>query len=334
VVNILPRKSLAALGYLLILGCPSVARADKLEDAVRALAGRVLPMVQGNKPACVDWDNRSAISDMRSLALRSMFLLELGIQQSGPGASSGSCAINVVVDRTPTQIVLVVSIGSGEQKRVLMSEVSRSDAGTPAATRPAARLQRELLIQQGGRILDALEIEGMHGEAASLLVLTRDAVAIYQPESGSWDLKSLQALPNSTANQRAPRGELRWNAGSPDALQVLFAGESCTININQTRTVNCQPSAEPWREAALSAVSCGQGPLSLRPGTGDWSEPDHIQLVNPLLPPDQAPLAQIDLPGPVLSMAPGTLPDVFAAVVFNLSTENYEVYRITLVCGN
>jgi hypothetical protein len=45
-------------------------------------------------------------------------------------------------------------------------------------------------------------------------------------------------------------------------------------------------------------------------------------------------VAELDLPGPALSVSNGQRTRSDTAVVFNLSTGNYEVYRITLACGN
>ena len=61
--------------------------------------------------------------------------------------------------------------------------------------------------------------------------------------------------------------------------------------------------------------------------------PDRLELVNPSLPAMQAPVAELATAGPVLSISSGEALRADTAVVFNLSTGNYEVYRIALACG-
>ena len=61
--------------------------------------------------------------------------------------------------------------------------------------------------------------------------------------------------------------------------------------------------------------------------------PDRLELVNPALPPAQTPVAELATNGPVLSISSGEALRADTVVVFNLSTGNYEVYRVSLACG-
>jgi hypothetical protein len=334
VFNTRPRNLLIALQLLFMFVFPSAVHADALEDAVRALARRALPMAQAAKTVCVSWENHDAISDSRSLHLRSLFLAVLGIEQTSVGMDAGNCAIEVALNHTPTQLVLVAEIGVGEEKRVVISEIPRSETAGSAVTSSSVRLEKELLLQQREPILDALEIEGKNGETSSLLILASHGVSIFQLGTGGWKLKSSQSVARADGIQRAPRGELRLSAGSLEELQILFPGRICQMSMSQSGPVTCLSSSESWRAEVLPAPSCDGAAWGLRADSGDWSVPDRILLLNTLLPKTQTPLAGIGLPGPVLSLAPGSSPSVFAAVVFNLSTGNYEVYRVTLACGS
>jgi hypothetical protein len=61
--------------------------------------------------------------------------------------------------------------------------------------------------------------------------------------------------------------------------------------------------------------------------------PDKLEVVNSSLPQAQALVAELATPGPVLSISSGEAMRADTAVVFNLATGNYEVYRIALACG-
>ena len=55
--------------------------------------------------------------------------------------------------------------------------------------------------------------------------------------------------------------------------------------------------------------------------------------MNPSLPQTQTSIAELSMPGPVLSLSSGEALRADTAAVFNLATGNYEVYRIVLACG-
>ena len=82
------------------------------------------------------------------------------------------------------------------------------------------------------------------------------------------------------------------------------------------------------------ASPCDRGAWWLSGESEDWSVPDRLLLRNPALPKSAPPAAELDLPGPSLSISTGRHMQSDTTVVFNLSTGNYEVYRVTLACGN
>jgi len=62
--------------------------------------------------------------------------------------------------------------------------------------------------------------------------------------------------------------------------------------------------------------------------------PDRLELLNSSSPQAQGPaVTELATPGPVLSISSGEALRGDTAVVFNLATGNYEVYRIALACG-
>lgn len=79
---------------------------------------------------------------------------------------------------------------------------------------------------------------------------------------------------------------------------------------------------------------CGRSVWWLKAEQGDWSMADRLLLRNPSLPKSTPSGAELELPGPALSISTGRHMQSDTATVFNLSTGNYEVYRITLSCAN
>jgi len=316
-----------------LLSSPQQAQADALDNAVRSLARRTLPVRSADSAACVDWQNHAAVSDARSLQLRAVFLSEAGIPQSAPSAGQGNCPLKVNIERTPTEIVFVAQAVSSAEDRVFLTEVPREDAPAAASSGAPVQMEKELLLQQTARILDAVELKDQAGDGSSLVVLTRDAVSFYRSEAGDWDLTRSQPLPGGGELQRDPRGELQIIPGAAEALQIILPGRICGTRISSNAPISCQAHEESWRGEALP-ISCDGVAESLGSDGGDWSQPDRILLMNPLLPRTQTPLAGVSVPGPVLSLAAGNTANVFTATVFNLAAGNYEVYRVTLGCRN
>jgi hypothetical protein len=72
-------------------------------------------------------------------------------------------------------------------------------------------------------------------------------------------------------------------------------------------------------------------------GKGDYTQTDRITLAGAPgagAAADRTPGGSADMPGPVLDISVAENAKAAAAVVKNLSTGNYEVYRITAVCSN
>lgn len=319
---------------LLLLSSPAATRADSFDAAVRDLVHRVVPMLTATRVACVSWENRQAISDARSLQLRTLFLAELGVTKATPAENGANCGLQVAISKTPTEIVFVAQLDSGERKRIFFSEAPRADSGT-AASSTFVQMEKQLLVRQSGMILDALEIPGRGGEGAVLAVLGREALSLYSPDAGLWIATSTQPLPRSKENQRAPRGELRWNADPSGTLQIALPGMICLKNLNDDSVpLACQAATDDWRSGAAAVADCEAGSWNLQTGSGDWSETDRILLMNSGLPRTQTPIAATSLPGPVISLSPGIAPHTYITSAFNLSTGNYEVYRVTVSCRN
>jgi hypothetical protein len=316
-----------------LLSHPAAAFADSFDGAVRNLVRSVIPMVTSTRIACVSWENREAVSDARSLQLRALFLNELGLAKVTPVDGSANCALQVVISKTPTDIVFIAQLNSGERKRVLFSEAARADSAA-AGSSASIQLEKQLLVQQSAFILDALEIPGRNGVAGLLAVLTRDAVSLYSSDGNLWIATTSQPLPRTKETQRSPRGELRWISDGPDTIQIVLPGKVCRMNLSTSGPLTCQGATDAWRHGPATVPDCDGGTWDLRTDSGDWSQPDRILLTNPALPRTQTPLAWTSLPGPVISLAPGAAPNAYTATVSNLSTGNYEVYRVTVSCRN
>jgi hypothetical protein len=309
------------------------ARDDFAEHHVRELAHRVSAELPRYKMNCVNWNNHEAVSEARSQQLKSAFVEELQNRQGDSSSPSTNCSVRVFLERTPAEIVITADVENGGDTQHFFAAVPRAGMPAESAAAPTPRLEKELLWQQSERIIDAIFVHGETGTANRLVVLQRDALLVYEKQAGVWKPVLTKPMEDTAITQRAPRGELYFSIEQPDRLKIVFAGKSCQASLNDASLLVCQQSAESARTGMLLASACDARVWWLRGDGGDMTATDRLELTNPSLPPTQAPIAEIATPGPVVSISSGEAVRADTAVVFNLATGNYEIYRIALACG-
>ena len=283
--------------------------------------------------SCVNWTNHEAFSEARSQQLKSAFVEELQGKQSDSQAPANNCSVSVFLERTPTQIVVTAGMENGGSNQYFFATIPRAEIPAETGSSSTPRLEKEILWQQSERILDALFLRGGNDTSDRLLILSKEALITYEKQSGAWKATYSKPLAEAAVTQRAPRGELYFSLDQPDRLKIVLTGKSCQTTLSDASPLNCQQNSDVWRTGMLLASSCDSGVWWLRSDGDDMTVPDHLELVSPSLPQSQTPIAEISMPGPVLSISSGEALRADTAVVFNLATGNYEVYRIVLACG-
>ncbi len=283
---------------------------------------------------CVNWNNHEAVSEAHSQQLKSAFVEEAQGKQGDSPAATTNCAVSVFLERTPAQIVVTADVENGAGKQYMFAAIPRAEIPGESSTSSTPRLEKEMLWQQGDRILDALFVRGENGASDRLVVLQKDVLNVYEKQAGGWKLVQTKSLGEAAVTQRAPRGELSFSPDQPERLKLVLAGKSCQTTVSDASPLNCQQSAESARAGMLLASTCDSRVWWLRSGGGDATMPDRLELLNSSSPQAQGPaVTELATPGPVLSISSGEALRGDTAVVFNLATGNYEVYRIALACG-
>ena len=75
--------------------------------------------------------------------------------------------------------------------------------------------------------------------------------------------------------------------------------------------------------------NCGVTNPMLATGTGDYTQPDSVQVFANR----ESISNQLTFPGPVLRFSQGPDTEFATAIVHNLKDGNYEVYRLSISCG-
>jgi hypothetical protein len=354
-----PRMVLANLRYflgiwMLLSGC-GVCVAQTPEEAVRGLARRIAEMRELPEKVSLEWVNISSLPEAESIVLRAVFVKELG-RRVVTAEEPAIAALQVSVRETPTNFLLVARMLMNGGEQVRMAELPRVGFLPVMATGSGLRLAKQLLWQQPETILDAGELSGTPGSSPNICLLRPDAVAIYReaderlseiqelPFPGykyvSRDLRgelhpskdgaTAVALPGLNCVVRGPAAEgERWTMSCVAGNGVK--GNASSVTTSSTAGTKRGSDVEPQQVATLRSNCDGNGWRLLSAGS-DWTQPDRLLLVNAESKREES-VASLDFAGPLRRLAGGEDGKSALAVVFNLTSGSYEVYRITMVCG-
>lgn len=319
---------------LLFVCTPLSCRADSLDDAARALARKIAAVPQRESRFFLSWQNHSSIAEDHSEALKSSFSDELRGAVLVERLEAGSHVLQISIEETPAFYVLIASVPTAAGEAIRMSRFARAELPSAKISGVQHRLLKELIWQQQEPILDAVELGEDTHKPGSLLILNRDGLSLYRREEDRWELQDSKRIQVSEKTMRALRGEIRISIGVQKQDSIVLPDQICDVAIAEKIDLNCRGGSQPWREGMSLGSSCDRGLWWLKAQSGDWSAPDRILLRDPSLPKSAPPGSELEVPGPSLSVSRGRHLESNTAVVFNLSTGNYEVYRITLACAN
>lgn len=326
------------LGFALLL-VPPVLRADSLGDAAHELAMKVC--AAGRKqPVRVHWLGSPESPGNLSDANKRLFLVQLSACGIEAIDSPDAPAMNVAIRITPSNVLLIAEApdAAGVQQ-IHVIEIPRASLEVPRETSPAPQLQRELLWQQEKPIQSAVEWQDQGTQERYLFFLSETQLLRSRFENGSWKIMDATELPAGDHRSRIEDGRFVY-IPSRGKLALVFHNKLCDFDPVGSVSLSCSTGDYEAKIAGISS-SCDESLLLLRTGRGDYTERDRITLGDPSLPdreaavsPNERYSSSLEMPGPVLRLSVGENSKAAFAVVKNLSTGNYEVYRITSVCSN
>lgn len=305
------------------------ADSNSLDDAAHQLADRIVAIPNLHGPLRLQFHtdaNLAADPSWQDTLRQELEKRHLNITEE-PSA----LLLKVGAIETPTQIVLTASARVGDRDDVRIIAVTRAAFTAPALAVAPVRISRQLVYESSDRILDASAL-GSAAEAglAVLLYRSADLVALRLDSSGVVKQSVSLAAANLHAS-RDPRGDLTDKGAT---AEVLLPGKLCEFTWITGDEPRCRAKKTEWRGATVLTSPCDATNWKLEARGDDWSSPDLLQIV-----PDAATRAGSaalfnEFPGPILSINGALDPGSALIVARNLRTGNYEVYKITLVCGN
>jgi hypothetical protein len=323
--------------FLLFLVAP-VLRAESLEDAAHDLAMKVCASAR-KQPVRVHWQETAESPGYLSESGRKVFLEQISACGMALSENSDAPALTVVIRVTATRALLIADVtdAAGGQQ-IYMVEFPRASLYVARGTSPTPQLRRELLWQQEKPIQSAVEWQDQATEERFLFLLSDGLFIRCRFENGAWRVMDSTELP--AVSQWRPRlGEGFFAYSQPkEKLEFVLHNILCDFNANGRVSFSCSETGFGGKVVDLSS-SCEASPRYLSTGKGDYTQPDRITLTRPVgegaaASQEESYAGSVDMPGPVLDISVTEHPKAAFAVVKNLSTGDYEVYRITAVCGN
>jgi hypothetical protein len=322
------------LAWLLLATQPSAAQSISqgsvsLEDALQQLVERIasipnlrgpyrLEILQNFAPESVK-DTQESLR--KELELRHLLLAD----------DAATPVLHVGISQTPTQIVLSASARVGEKDEVRLLTIVRASFRSSSLPVAPVRLEKQLVYQTPERLLDASSLWDGAPASMALLVDREGELAVLRIDSVGATQQTILVSAAGSQLSRDPRGELALQA---DAGAVLLPGKTCQFTWAAPADSKCHAAKFTARAKTVLSPSCDPGGWKLEADGSDWTTPDMLQAVpeNAMQKGSAAILS--DFPGPIVSINGEQNPSSALVVTRNLRTGNYEVYKVTLACGN
>lgn len=314
-------------------------QSQTLEDCVEKLARKVLATPHEHRVSLV-WANRAGISESRAESLRVLFVARLEAAQVHFAQGEAAPALRVAIEQTPSQIVFTATVPAEGTTNTVMEQAPRAQVGLEGRSAPAVRLEKELLWQQEVKILSAAlsgspaanQTDGERGR--KMFVLTEDALVVYEREPETWKELGTKPLPVRQP-PRGARGQVLFAEDNDRQVLLLLPGRRCDADWTGDAAMICAAAKNEWRSGRLLVQpACGTQTYWLKSDSTDWTSEDRLQILPAGAANESKAVAEIAVPGPVISVSAGNDAGSAAVVARNLSTGNYEVYRVALACGN
>jgi hypothetical protein len=270
-------------------------------------------------------------------------LQERGVRFSPSG---GAIAVVVTLSENFKGLVWTGEIRQGENVHVTLTTGAESSETRPLSEAMSVTIHRDKFWEGREHILDALEVAGIGGEPWVVLLLW-DKLLVQEP-SGRIEI----TFP-PPAN-RDPVGKLGQGENGK-AILFLIPPRMCSTDENMRRLIACLPmegnEATPASSIPFLIDSAPPGPMPSGKGIGlaigpictgdeklalvtdgsDQMQTDSLQVFRIGSGGPVAVSSELEFAGPILELHSAALGP--RAVVRNLTTGNYEAYRLSISCG-
>lgn len=308
-----------------------------IEETARRLAERVAAIPGLHGPLRLEWNVDEKWPEGESRQWKETLADELENRSLKLTEDAAAPALAVYAEETPTQVVLTAKTSVAEREEIRMVAVARESL--PPAEQPVApvRLERQMIYESPDRILDASSLwNGEEAGLALLLYKNFEVVALRVDAKGALQ----QSVPLNAAAlkpSRDPRAEMMPHG---TMVSVQLAGKACDFSWDSPGEVKCRadksaaPAKSVWRGDTLLTSPCDGSSWKVMSSGSEPTGRDTLQVVPDGALRESTAAVTSEFFGPILSTNGEQNPGSALVVARNLRTGNYEVYKITLACGD
>jgi hypothetical protein len=309
---------------------PSTPADASLDVAVLQLAERVATIPNLRGPLRIQFFQDPGFQIETGKDWQESFRKELENHHLTVTEDPAATFLCIGVAETPTQLILSAATRVSEKDEVRFLALPRSCFRATSLPVAPIRIERQLVYQTSDRLLDASSLRNGSEGGMALLSLHNSELSVLRVDSTG---QVTQVIPHVAAIglSRDLRGELTLHG---DDVTVLLSSKACDFNWAAFSEAKCVAAKTIWRNPTVLTPSCDAGGWRLLADGPDWSTPDSLQVVPDGLLRQESVTLLSDFPGPILSINGEQNPTGALVVTKNLRTRDYEVYKITLVCGN
>ncbi len=332
------------------IGIPGSASCATLEDSAREFAQKIAAALVSKENVSYEIRNVSSLQPVEVARIEQAFKTELKDRGANLASGAGPITIEVTLSENFKNLVWTGEIHQGNAPLVILLEVSRPSENRALIPVMPVSIHGEKFWEGPERILDAGEISDGAGKSWLVLLLS-GGLRILDRQTGV--TTATEIISNQKAS-RDPWGNLGF-AKSGNEFGLFLSPHFCTMNL-QTHNLNgCSPGDEsagiaPGKfpilidlsppgpplagkgtEIVMGVPVCGGASQLLATGSRDYTQSDSLQLFDLKSGIAVPASTELNFPGPVTALHAAS--ETPRAVVKNLSTGNYEAYRLSFSCA-
>jgi hypothetical protein len=302
-----------------------------LDDGLHQLADRIVAIPNFHGPVRLEFFHDANFENDSAKEWQDSFRQDLESRHVSLTDDPAAALLRIGVAETPTQVVLSAAARIADKDEVRLVTFPRATFRVASLPVAPVRLEKQLVYQSSDRILDVSSLGS--GDSSSLVVLTyqNGGLDVLRVDSSGAMQQSVSLTSAGPLLSRDPRAEISVQS---DANSVILPAKSCQFTWASPADAKCHPAKLAWRESTVLTPSCGAGGWKLLTDGSDWTTGDLLQVVPESSRQKGSAAVGSDFPGPILSINGDQNPSSALVVTRNLRTGNYEVYKITLACGN
>jgi len=314
------------------------------------LARKIAASLSVNENVTVEIRNTSSLDSDEVLRIDAALKTELQERDIRLASSGAASSVAVTLSENLRNFLWTAEIHQGNTSHVILLAVERSSGNRGSAGAMPVTIHSEKFWEGPERILDAGEISNGAGKSWLVLLLP-NGLRIEDKQS---DAESRIEISSNQISNRDPWGNLGF-AKIGDKIGFILSPQVCTVDLQLRNLEGClstdgspvgpsgslypvmidvAPTGTPQpgkgTEITIEPV-CGGASQFLATGARDYTQTDSLQVFETKSSGAVAISDELEFPGPITGLH--SVSETPRAVVRNLSTGNYEAYRLSFSCA-